>query len=325
MTNIEAAYELAAEDLQAVEHELKKNIESSVELIPTIGSHILASGGKRFRPLILILSARACGYKGKVHISLSCVLEFIHTATLLHDDVVDNAAIRRGNSSAHTIWGNQASILVGDFFFSQAFSLIARADNWRVLTILTEASSKLAQGEILDLVKEMDAECTEEEYLSIVNYKTASLIEAASHIGAILGGADGGKEEAMRNYGYNVGIAYQYMDDTLDYVSTEEEFGKTIGKDLRDGKITLPLIYALRSSSPEDRDSLVAAIEDDSLTEKEVARVVALITKYQGLEYAGEKARYYAREAKACLRAIPDSPWKEALLTVADYAVRRRS
>jgi len=184
---IEAVYEMVSKDLEAVEKELARNIQSEVSLIPTLGKHILNSGGKRFRPLILILSARFCGYLGNDHISLAGILEFIHTATLLHDDVVDDAKVRRGNQSAHTIWGNQASILIGDFFFAQSFSLISQTRNWRLLKVLTEATSKLAKGEILDLVKEGDTSCSEEDYFSIVTHKTASLIEAASHMGAILG------------------------------------------------------------------------------------------------------------------------------------------
>ncbi|MBW1679477.1 MAG: polyprenyl synthetase family protein, partial [Deltaproteobacteria bacterium] len=204
---IEAVYNMVSGDLQAVERELDKNIRSEVALIPTVGRYILNSGGKRFRPLLLILSTRSCGYTGKAHLSLACILEFIHTATLLHDDVVDDARIRRGNSSANTIWGNQASILIGDFFFARSFSLIAQTQDWRILKVLTEATTRLAKGEILDLIKERDTSCDEEDYLSIVSHKTASLIEAASQIGAILGGVNQNREIAMKNFGHNIGIA----------------------------------------------------------------------------------------------------------------------
>ncbi|MCD6353114.1 MAG: polyprenyl synthetase family protein [Proteobacteria bacterium] len=325
MMNIEAVYEMVDKDLQEVEKELDRNLQSEAALIPEIGKHILNSGGKRFRPLILILSACACGYQEKVHIKLASVLEFIHTATLLHDDVVDDANIRRGNSSANTLWGNQASILVGDFLFSQAFSLIAQIDNQHILEVLTGASTKLAQGEILDLVKENDVSCNEQDYLSIVSYKTASLIEAASQIGAILGRVNKEQEMALKSFGYNIGVAYQLMDDTLDYISTEEEFGKTIGKDLKEGKVTIPLIYTLRNSPPGDRKIIESTLGKKDLTEKDLHILLTLIKKYHGLDYSIEKTLYYAQVAKQALNGITASPYKEALMTVADYVTQRRT
>ena len=322
--DIEAVYGMVSEDLQTVEREIIRNIQSDVSLIPTIGKYILDSGGKRFRPLILILSARACGYTGKATIDLACILEFIHTATLLHDDVVDDAKLRRGNHSANAIWGNQASILIGDFFFAQSFSLISQTQNWRLLGVLTDATTKLAKGEILDLVKERDFGCTEDDYLALVTHKTASLIEAASHVGAILGGVERERELAMKQYGYNIGVAYQYMDDTLDYVATEAEFGKTIGKDLSEGKITLPLIHTLQNSTHKDRELIISTLENEESTEQELATVVELIKRYQGLEYSMEKARSHSRAAKQVLEGLTASPEKQALLAVADYVVSRR-
>jgi octaprenyl-diphosphate synthase len=321
---IEAVYEMVSKDLEAVEKELERNIQSEVSLIPTLGRHILNSGGKRFRPLILILSARFCGYLGNEHISLAGILEFIHTATLLHDDVVDDAKVRRGNLSAHTIWGNQASILIGDFFFAQSFSLISQTQNWRLLKVLTEATSKLAKGEILDLVKERDTSCSEEDYLSIVTHKTASLIEAASHMGAILGEVDQENEMAMSKFGHHIGVAFQCMDDTLDYIATEEELGKDIGKDLKEGKITLPLIHAIEKSSPEDKKTIISAVEKRELGEREVYSVLELIEKHQGIEYSIQKAQNYAQEAKQIISGFSLSPEKEALLAVADYVIERR-
>jgi len=321
---IEAVYRMIAQDLKAVERELDKNIQSKITLVPTIGRHILNSGGKRFRPLLLILSARLCGYKGKEHIQLACILEFIHTATLLHDDVVDNANIRRGNTSANTLWGNQASILIGDLFFAQSFSLITQTRNWRLLTVLTEATTRLAQGEVLDLVQEGDLACDEAKYLTTITFKTASLIKAACHIGAILGDVDPKKERAMRNFGNSLGIAYQLMDDTLDYISTEVEFGKTIGKDLEEGKITLPLIHTLQRSAPEDREFIISALKKEKLTKKLIINILDLIRHYQGLEYTAQKAREYARKAKKELKSFLPSHEKEALMAIADYVVDRR-
>jgi octaprenyl-diphosphate synthase len=322
--NIESVYQMIAHDLHAVEQELDKNIQSEIVLVPTMGRYILNSGGKRFRPLLLILSARLCGYKGKAYTKLACILEFIHTATLLHDDVVDNANIRRGSTSANTLWGNQASILIGDLFFAQSFSLIAQTKNWRVVKVLTEATTQLAQGEILDLVQEGDLACDEAGYLTTITYKTASLIKAACHVGAILGNVDRKKETAMMNFGNNLGIAYQLMDDTLDYVSTEEEFGKTIGKDLEEGKITLPLIYTLQKSAPEDREFIISALKKEKLTNKVLTSILKLIKRYQGFEYTAQRARQYAVNAKKQLKCFLPSPENEALMAIADYVVDRR-
>ena len=322
--NVAAVYMMIGKDLQAVERALEKNIQSEIPLVPNMGRYIFDSGGKRFRPLLLILSARLCGYKGKEHIHLACILEFIHTATLLHDDVVDDAKIRRGNSSANTIWGNQASILIGDLFFAQSFSLIAQTRNWRVLKVLTEATTKLAQGELLDLVKEGDFSCDETEYLTTITYKTASLIKAACHVGAILGNADQRKERAMKNFGNNLGIAYQLMDDTLDYISTEEELGKTIGKDLTEGKITLPLIHTLQESSRKDREFIITTLKNEKLTKKSLDTLLSVIKKYQGLEYTAKKAKAYALKAKKELNGLSPSPAKEALIAIADYVLERR-
>ena len=322
---IEAVYDMVAEDLQAVEKELERNIQSEVSLISTLGKYILNSGGKRFRPLILILSARLCGYKGRDHISLASILEFIHTATLLHDDVVDNAKVRRGNVSANTIWGNQASILIGDFFFARSFSLISQTKNWRLIKVLTEATTKLAKGEILDLVKERDISCNENDYLSIVTHKTASLFEAASQIGAILGGVNEEKEKVMKDFGYNLGIAFQCMDDTLDYISTQEEFGKDIGKDLKEGKVTLPLIHTIQNSSSKDQKIIFSAIEKEEVAEKNLNLIMELIKKYQGIEYSIKKARSYAQAAKQALNGFAQTLEKQALITVADYVVERRN
>ena len=321
---IEAVYKMVARDLKAVDRELDRNIQSEIALVPTMGRYILNSGGKRFRPLLLILSARLCGYKGKEHIQLACILEFIHTATLLHDDVVDNAKIRRGNSSANTIWGNQASILIGDLFFAQSFSLIAQTRNWRLLKVLTEATTKLAQGEVLDLITEGDLSSDETGYLTTIAFKTASLIKAACHVGAILGDVDSKKEKGMKGFGNNLGIAYQLMDDTLDYISTEEELGKTIGKDLEEGKVTLPLIHTLQKSSPKDREFIIATLSKENLTKKSLITVLDLIEQYQGIQYTAQRAKEYALKAKEELKIFAPSPEKRALVAIADYVLERR-
>ncbi len=324
--DVEKVYDLVADDLQEVEKELVKRIQSQdVALIPTIGQYVLQSGGKRFRPLTLILAARACGYRGRDHIMGACILEFIHTATLMHDDVVDDATMRRGESSVNTVWGNKASILVGDFFFTQSFYLIAQTRNWRALDVLTEAVTKLARGEILDLVNEGDLELSEDAYFNTVNFKTASLFEAATHIGAVLADVNKQKETAMKEFGYNIGMAYQLVDDTLDFIATEDRFGKTIGKDLEEGKVTLPLIHTLRTSAPDDRAVIASALKKESLTREDVDAVVELITKYKGIDYTVDKSQRFVDNAKKALAVLPPSQEKEALVVLADYAVNRES
>ncbi|HNR12181.1 MAG TPA: polyprenyl synthetase family protein [Thermodesulfobacteriota bacterium] len=323
--DVKAVYDLVADDLQGVENELEKRVNSAdVALISTIGRHILRSGGKRFRPLMLILAARACGYTGRAHIVIGSILEFIHTATLMHDDVVDEATIRRGNSSVNSVWGNKASILVGDFFVTQSFYLIAQTRSWRALDVLTEAVNKLARGEILDLVNEGNIDISEEDYFATVSSKTASLFEAATHIGAVLADVDREQELALRDYGFNVGIAFQLMDDTLDFIATEDQFGKTIGKDLEEGKVTLPIIHTLRTSSPADREVIISAIQSPELSNGIVQSVTELVTKYHGIDYTVDLSLQYVASAKKALSLLPLSPEKDALLSLADYAITRK-
>lgn len=324
--NVNDIYALVEDDMQAVERELRNRVQSEdVALISTVGQYVLKSGGKRFRPLTLVLAARACGYEGSDHVMVGCILEFIHTATLMHDDVVDDATIRRGETSVNTVWGNKASILVGDFFFTQSFYLIAQTRNWRALDVLTEAVTKLARGEILDLVNEGDIDLTEDAYFNTINCKTASLFEAATHIGAVLSDVDKEQELAMKEFGYNLGMAYQLMDDTLDFIATEDQFGKTIGKDLEEGKVTLPLIHTLRTSATEDRALIIEALKKDTLTGEDVQTVVELIQRSKGIDYTVDVSQGFVDRAKEALSIIPPSQEKEALLELADYAIHRES
>ncbi len=322
-TTMDIIMDLIGDELARVEDEFKKNLQSEVPLIPEIGQHLLFSGGKRFRPTILLLSAKLCGYKGERQIQVASVIEFIHTATLLHDDVVDDAELRRGNVSANSIWGSEASVLVGDFLLSKSFFLMVDDGDLKILNTISRATTRMAEGEIQELMRTNDLSLTEEEYLSIVTNKTASLISATCQIGAILAGVDGKKEGALANFGMNLGIAFQFLDDTMDYTSTEKTFGKEIGIDLQGGKITLPLIHAFRSCSPREREELVEIILSKTIDERAFLRVVNLITEYGGIEYTLEKARAYVAKAKGYLDCFTPSREKTALLAMANYVVER--
>src|SRR4030066_1864564 len=250
---LEIVPECIGDDLEKVDQEFRNNLRSDVPIISAIGEYLLLSGGKRFRAKLVLLSSKLCGYHGEVHISMASLIEFIHTATLLHDDVVDRAELRRGIDSANSKWGNEASVLVGDFLFTKCFSLLVQSGNWKILQTICKATTIMAEGELEELIKTNDLSLTEDDYLSIITHKTASLISAATQIGAIPGDVSEDKERALSEFGMNVGIAFQLIDDHLDYTSNEEEFGKKIGIDLHDGKITLPLISALHHCNQEER------------------------------------------------------------------------
>ena len=315
--------DLIGNELAQVEGEFKENLKSKVPLVSEIGEHLLLSGGKRFRPTILLLSAKLCGYQGRRQIQVASVIEFIHTATLLHDDVVDDAELRRGNESANSRWGSEASVLVGDFLLSKSFCLMVDDGDLKILNAISRATTQMAEGEIQELMKTSDLSVTEGEYLSIVTNRTASLISATCQIGAILGGVDGKKEQALANFGMNLGIAFQFMDDTLDYTSTEKKFGKEIGIDLQGGKITLPLIHTLRSCSPSERGEVVNIVLSEGADERTFVSVMDLINRYGGIEYTLEKARGYIAKAKGNLDCFHPSREKTALLAMANYVVER--
>lgn len=324
ISSLEGALELIRDDLEKVDQEFRKNLKSAVPIISAIGEHLLFSGGKRFRPLLLLLSAKLCGYREDRHICMASLVEFIHTATLLHDDVVDKAELRRGNVSANSKWGNEASVLVGDFLFAKSFSIAVENGNWEVFQTLSRAITLMAEGELEELIKTDDLSLTEEAYLSIITRKTASLISAAARIGAILGNVPGAGQKALADFGTDVGIAFQLIDDNLDYTSKEEEFGKEIGIDLQRGKITLPLIHALRHCTPEERLFIQETLDLSPLTKEAFFRVVGMIERYDGINYAWEKAKRYVERAKGHLHPFPDSREKEAFYVLADYVLERR-
>jgi octaprenyl-diphosphate synthase len=312
------------EDLEKVDLEFRKNLKSDVSIISVIGEHLLFSGGKRFRPILLLLSAKLCEYRGDRHISLASLVEFIHTATLLHDDVVDRAEIRRGAVSANSKWGNEASVLVGDFLFTKSFSLLVETGNWEIFQVLSHATTLMAEGELDELIRTDDLSLAEEGYLTIISRKTASLISAAAEIGAILGNVSEEKKSALASYGMDVGIAFQLTDDSLDYTSREEEFGKEIGIDLQRGKITLPLIHALRHCTADEKAFIQETVDQASLTKEAFLRVVEIIEQYQGIRYAWERAQERIDRAKKHLHLFQDSEVRQALFTLADYVLERR-
>lgn len=320
---MQEALSLIGEDLKRVEEQFRKDLQSDVPLIRKVGEYVLSSGGKRIRPALLLLSARLCGYTGDRHVPLASVVEFIHTATLLHDDVVDNANLRRGNASANTLWGNEASVLVGDFLFSKSFSLMVADGDLRVLQVMSDATTVIAEGEVLQLICTSDLDLTEERYVEVIKSKTAILISAACRSGAILGKASTEREEAMSSFGMELGVAFQLMDDTLDYIADQDQFGKSIGHDLEEGKITLPLMHTLSRCTPEHKEIISAIVLKDSLDEEDFATVNGLVRSYGGIDYTMAAARDCIARAIDALSVFDDSQEKRAMVSLAKYIVSR--
>jgi octaprenyl-diphosphate synthase len=318
-------FDLVADELNQVEVELFQGLNSGILLIDEVGTHILKSGGKRFRPLIALLVSRFFNYQGKDHINLACALEYLHTATLLHDDVVDNGRIRRGNPSANSVWGDKVSVLAGDFLFSHSFSLLVKIGILKILKVFSKTTSQMAKGETLELNHLGDLNLSERDYFSIITDKTASLFSAACESSAILGKAQKEVQHSLKIYGLNLGIAFQLIDDLLDYIGSSEEFGKSIGKDLKEKKITLPLIHTLWQLTEEKKKDVKAILENEVLNEDSVSRIIQLITEEGGIDYTLKQAKIYSQQAKENLSPLPSSPEKIALLEAADYVVERKS
>jgi octaprenyl-diphosphate synthase len=314
---------LLNDEILRVEEQFRKDLESRVPLIRKVGEYVLASGGKRVRPMMLLLSAKLAGYQGESHIGLASVVEFIHTATLLHDDVVDSAVLRRGQDSANAVWGNEASVLVGDFLFAKSFSIMVREGNLEILKTLSDATTQMAEGEVLQLISTCDVELDEERYIEVVRNKTAVLLSAASRCGALLGACPPEQEEALSSYGMDLGIAFQFMDDALDYVADQDAFGKECGHDLLEGKVTLPLIHTLKRCNAEERKKIAGIIEQETLPDKDLNYIVGLIHSYDGIDYTRERAKLLIDSAKAHLAIFADCPAKEAMIRLADYVVSR--
>ncbi|MBF0426403.1 MAG: polyprenyl synthetase family protein [Magnetococcales bacterium] len=315
--------ELIGPDLEQTNHLIRQHLDSEVELIPTLGTHLIQSGGKRLRPMLTLLSARMFGYQGEAHALLAAVIEFIHTATLLHDDVVDKSNTRRGIATANSVWGNKAPVLVGDFLFSRSFQLLVRHGDLKVLGIIADACAIISEGEVLQLVASNDLKTDEEKYMAVVASKTASLFSAACQIGPVLAGCPDADVKRMADFGTAIGIAYQVVDDTLDYAATVEKLGKTIGDDFQEGKITLPVIHAFAHGAPEERDFWVRTIEKGEITPDSLEQAIAMIRKRGGLDYSMSRARDFARAARDALEPYPHSAEREALLMLADFSVDR--
>ena len=321
---IHDVFEMFRDDLDRVEAWMGDALRSDVALIPEIGRHLIGSGGKRFRPLLLLATASLYGVGEERRYPLSVVIEFIHTATLLHDDVIDHAEMRRGKVSANNIWGNAASVLVGDYLYSKAFKLMATHGHPQIIQVLAETTMVMAEGEVFQLTKCGDVNLTEAEYLAIVEKKTSYLISAACAIGAMLGNAPQEEVDVLARFGMNVGSAFQIVDDTLDYMAKEETFGKAIGKDLDEGKLTLPLIQTLNLCDAGERAEAAAIISQTERDPRSMDRVLALIEDYDGIRYAMEKAQSYIAASKAMLEVFPPSAARSALAAIADYVLARK-
>lgn len=325
MISVDSLLDLVREDMDSVEKMLISSASSEVDILEDICRHILNSGGKRLRPLMLLLAAKTCGYTGNKHINMACVIEYIHTATLLHDDVIDHAEVRRGNSSANKLWGNQSTILAGDFFFSKAFSIAIEAGDLKVLKVIATTAKLIAEGETFQVSKTDDPLISEDDYLYIVKNKTAILLAAASRIGGMLGKVPEKTEKALEDYGLNLGIAFQIMDDVMDYYSNENDFGKTIGKDFQEGSITLPFIAALKKSSPEDKAKLIETMQNKNRDSRELNDVINIINKYQGSSYAINIAKNYTKKAIVSLENIADQENRKPLIKLAEFIMERKS
>ena len=307
--------------MKAVDAVIRARLHSEVVLVRQVAEYITGSGGKRLRPALLLLSAGAFGHGGKHAHELAAVVEFIHTATLLHDDVVDESGLRRGRETANALFGNAASVLVGDFLYSRAFQMMVSVDDMRVMQVLADATNTIAEGEVLQLMNCHDADIDEENYLRVIRYKTAKLFEASARLGAILGRADGTLETAIAAYGMHLGTAFQLIDDVLDYSGDGPDIGKNLGDDLADGKPTLPLLYAMRNGSGEQVAVVRHAIEQGGLTD--FTPVLEAIRDTGALEYARDAARKEAEVAKAAVAEVPDSPYRRMLVELADFSVNR--
>ena len=321
---IQDVFRSYGDDLKSVEEHMEMYLRSDVHLIPEVIHHLIGSGGKRFRPLLLLATSALCGYRGEKRYPLSAVIEFIHTATLLHDDVIDAAETRRGKISANNVWGNAASVLVGDFLYSKSFKLMAEHGNLAIIKLLSTTTNTMSEGEVFQLVKCGDINITEKEYLTIIEKKTATLISSACALGGILGNASDSQIEALTRFGMRLGSAFQITDDTLDYVAKEEEFGKAIGKDLEEGKITLPLIRTFKKCKPEEKNMIRRAVENKEQDSQLIADILSMINRYDGINYSLTKAKTYVGEGKGYLESFEDSEPKASLLAISEYIVERR-
>ncbi len=319
--SLESLQTFLADDMHAVDHVIRERLYSDVALIRQVSEYIINSGGKRLRPALVLLSAGCLGYEGAAHHELAAVVEFIHTATLLHDDVVDESDLRRGRETANALFGNAASVLVGDFLYSRAFQMMVGVNNMEVMQILSDATNTIAEGEVLQLLNCHDPDIDEESYLRVIRYKTAKLFEAAGRLGAVIGGGSEAQKKALGLYGMHLGTAFQLIDDVLDYSGDFLKTGKNIGDDLAEGKPTLPLLYAMKHGTPEQAVSIRHAIQHGGLTEFQ--SVLAAIKDTRALQYTRLQAQREIKIASEAISDLPDSKFKSALLQLAVFAIDR--
>ncbi|MBN9438164.1 MAG: polyprenyl synthetase family protein [Bosea sp.] len=296
---------------------------SQVTMIPEVANHLISSGGKRLRPMLTLATAALCGYAGEGHVKLAASVEFMHTATLLHDDVVDESDMRRGKAAARMLWGNEASVLVGDFLLGQAFKMMVEVGSLRALDILSTAAAVIAEGEVMQLAAAKNTETTEDEYLAVIRGKTAELFAAACEVGPVIAGSPKADAAACRSYGLNLGIAFQLIDDALDYGGSSGALGKNTGDDFREGKITLPVVLSFRRGDESERSFWRRTLQEGQIGEGDLAEAQALMRKHRAIEDTVERARHYAKMAKDALGLFPQSPMKQALNDAVDFCVAR--
>ena len=318
---LQQVIDLGAADMARVDECIRDSLDTGVVLIEQVASYIISSGGKRLRPMLLVLSARACGYEGQAHVPLASIIEFIHTATLLHDDVVDESDIRRGQQTAHAVWGNAATVLVGDFLYSRSFQMMVALDSMRIMDILADTTNTISEGEVLQLMNMGDPEISEASYLTVIENKTAKLFEAACQLGAVIAGQPDTVEEALAGFGNHLGCAFQVADDVLDYGGDGADMGKNIGDDLAEGKPTLPLIYARAEANGPERAIIDNAIRNGGIDDLD--RIRGILERTSALQRAMRYAESQAAQAEAALAALPPSEWRDALAFLARYSVSR--
>lgn len=320
---LDAVQALVDADMGQVNRLIVARLDSPVHLISELARHLVAAGGKRVRPMLTLIAAQLCGYRGERHIKLAAAVEFIHSATLLHDDVVDQSDLRRGSATANTIWGNKPSVLVGDFLFSRAFQVMVEDGNLEVLGILANAAAVIAQGEVAQLITANDTETTESAYMEVIQAKTATLFAAAAELGAVVADRPRAEADALRSYGANLGVAFQLVDDVLDYSAREVVLGKSVGDDFRDGKITLPVVLALQRGSSGERQFWRRTLEQLEQQDDDLLQAIELLERHAALTDSVAQAVQYGDTARRALADFPDSPAKSAMLDLIDFCLER--
>jgi octaprenyl-diphosphate synthase len=316
-------FDLVGDDMAGVNHIIMDKARSDGDLIPELARHLIDSGGKRLRPMLTIAAARMCNYDGVNHVQLAASVEFMHTATLLHDDVVDESDLRRGKKSARILWGNEASVLVGDFLLGQAFKMMVDVGSLEALRILSDAAAVIAEGEVMQLIASKNTETNEDEYLAVINAKTAALFSAAAEVGAVLANRPKAEQAALRSYGKNLGIAFQLLDDVLDYSGDQDQLGKSVGDDFREGKITLPVVLSYRRGSDENRKFWRRVLQDGDVQDGDLEQAISLIRKHGAIEDTVERARHYGSIANDALAIFPETNYKVALLDAVAFSIDR--